>query len=409
MSLKVVHINTSHKGGAGIATLRLHNALHKANIKSAFLSKGLSIDFKNETVDDTFFEYKQPTLVRRIINKIAPGKTTSFIKKFNKIKSDIDCEIVSLPISNYKLHNHPFVLEADIVNLHWVGDLIDYPTFFKNVSKPIVWTMHDMNPFKGIFHYETDAYKNSNFAATEEKMFSLKRKHLLCIDKGACLSPSKWLLDEAAKTNMFSSFKIQNVIPNSIEINSPEHHIQKEKSRKLLGLNNDDHVLLFISGSLDIERKGFVFLQEALEDMKSSLTLLTVGHGEVSIKNNNITLKPLGFLSDTSKIAEAYNAADAVVLPSIEDNLPNTMLEALSYARPVISFKVGGIQEHIKEPMNGVLAKTISSQSLKQAIEDFINKKERFDPEKIITYAKHHFSFQNQASKYIELYKQLQN
>ncbi|NRB59415.1 MAG: glycosyltransferase [Winogradskyella sp.] len=407
--MKVLHINTSNRGGAGIAALRLHEALHVEGIQSAFISKGLSVDFNNNIIKDSFFEYKKPSLLKRFIAKISLSTNNQLISKFNSIKKKIDCEIVSLPVSKYKLHEHPLVLEADIINLHWVGDLVNYSTFFNNFSKPIVYTMHDMNPFKGIFHYQTDENKNPDFKDWEANMLNIKKEALINVNNGALVSPSKWLLDEAIKTGVFSNFKTQEVIQNSIDIKSAKTFTSKEEARADLGLTTTEKVILFVSNAIEIERKGLKLLKQALESIDISITLLTVGKGEVTIANTNVLVKSLGFVNDIDKITKAYNAADVLVLPSLEDNLPNTMLEAFSYGVPVISFMVGGMKEHIDKNSNGILVKDLTSKSLKQTVEDFFNKENKFDTDKIKQYAADNFSFKNQASKYISVYNRLLN
>ena len=248
--MKVLHINTSNRGGAGIAALRLHEALHVEGIQSAFISKGLSVDFNNNIIKDSFFEYKKPSLLKRFIAKISLSTNNQLISKFNSIKKKIDCEIVSLPVSKYKLHEHPLVLEADIINLHWVGDLVNYSTFFNNFSKPIVYTMHDMNPFKGIFHYQTDENKNPDFKDWEANMLNIKKEALINVNNGALVSPSKWLLDEAIKTGVFSNFKTQEVIQNSIDIKSAKTFTSKEEARADLVLTTTEKFILFVSNAI---------------------------------------------------------------------------------------------------------------------------------------------------------------
>ena len=372
MSLKILHITSSHKGGAGIAALRLHKALQNEGKNSAFLAKGLSIDFKNEIFDDQFFKYKKPTLLAKLKKKLSFDENHRTIKKFNIVKAKLDCEIVTIPISLLKVHEHPLVKEADIIHLHWVGSLIDYLTFFSETSKPIVWTLHDANPFMGVFHYPIDAYKNLNIQSWEERMLLLKKTALSKIKNGACVSPSKWLLEEVLKTNMFSNFKTQKVISNSINLEQFAISYSKKNAREKLNISIDKKVILFISDSLEVERKGFDLLRKALEEIKDSFTLLTVGRGDVIIKNDKIKVKSLGFLDGSENIAQAYYAADVLVLPSLEDNLPNTMLESFSCGTPIISFKVGGMKEHVIENINGVLADEISSNSLKNSILRFL-------------------------------------
>ena len=112
-------------------------------------------------------------------------------------------------------------------------------------------------------------------------------------------------------------------------------------------------------------------------------------------------------LDTPQKIATAYNAADVFVLPSREDNLPNTMLESFACGTPIISFATGGMKEHIANTKNGILAKEISAVSLAKAISLFFEHKNNYTPSTIRAYAETHFSFKKQAQAYIQTYNSI--
>ena len=157
-ALKVLHLTTSSKGGAGIAALRLHEALREQGLASAYVSKNLTIDFTGISINDPFFLYRIPSISKKIVNKIKSlfflSEAQKLQRKLTGLKDSLDYEMLSTAFSNFKMENHPLVKEADILHLHWVSGLIDFDTFFKKCKKPIIWTLHDMNPFQGFFHYE---------------------------------------------------------------------------------------------------------------------------------------------------------------------------------------------------------------------------------------------------------------
>jgi glycosyltransferase involved in cell wall biosynthesis len=111
----------------------------------------------------------------------------------------------------------------------------------------------------------------------------------------------------------------------------------------------------------------------------------------------------LGSIHDERLMALAYAAADAFVIPSREDNLPNVMLEALASGTPVIGFPIGGLKETIYSGMNGLLAEEVSPLSLSNAIVQFFNKV--YNSVEIRKFAEEQFHPQIQAQKYIELYQ----
>ena len=150
--MKIVHISTSDKGGAGIAALRLHKGLLQQNVDSSFLSL-----FGSGT-GETNSEFNiNPSVQLSNLQKIKRkfGLPVTQVERNLRMLKGIkgDYEIFSFPFSDFQIEQHPLVQSADIINLHWVAGLINYPSFFKFIKKPVVWTLHDMNPFMGGFHY----------------------------------------------------------------------------------------------------------------------------------------------------------------------------------------------------------------------------------------------------------------
>lgn len=408
--MKVLQITMSSKGGAGIAAKRLHEALQENGVKSAFLSTNLTLNFENKVIQDEFFKYEKPNLAQKIFYKIKtilfPNVAQKWHSQLEKLKNELQYEIVSLPFSNFKLHEHPLVKEADVINLHWVGDFIDYPTFFKECQKPIVWTFHDMNPFQGIFHYKNDEVANFLLASTlDAEIKSIKEESLKSISKGVVVTPSQWLLSEVERSKFFDGFD-KICIPNSIALNV--FKIQdKEKLRRKYHLKKEDFVLLFVADSVKNKRKGFGLLMEALSLIKNlSITVVAVGKGEMP-KVDNLKIISLGNINSPEQMGELYSLSDVFVLPSLEDNLPNVMLESLACGTPMIGFEIGGIKEHIFPNFTGLLAEETSAQSLAETITKFHNVKDSFNKERIRRYAEEQFNYQLQSEKYLEAYNKL--
>ena len=403
MSLRVVHINTSVKGGAGIAALRLQQAQQGIGVQAAYLAKDLCIDFNGTKQENTYFRYKKPSLLSRILNKILPKKSLVMAKELAKIKPNLRCEMASLPFGQVDLLDHPLVKTADIIHLHWVVGLVDYPSFFKNNKKPIVWTLHDMNPFLGMFHYSQDHAQNKAVAGDlEHRVKNIKAKALLNLKMGAVVSPSSWLLASAKSAKVFIKNTSFTEIANAIDIKkyapSPDSTQQHQEL-----------TLLYTAGNLENPRKGVDLVIDALNNYPAPITLLTVGKGQLTIKNPKVKIVPLGYIDNPQEMIASYWQADALLLPSREDNLPNTMVESLCCGTPVISFNTGGMQQYIQEGINGCLSATIDSEGLRQAIIRFQETQSQFIAQSIATSARTHFQGKNQAKKYLNLYLELQN
>lgn len=403
--MKILHITNSSFGGAGLAALRLHHALVDEGVQSAYLSTNLCVNYKNEVVKDEFFKNKKASILKRIKTKLFTSKNTKYARELAKINADLDCEIATLPFSNYKTHFHTLVQQADVINLHWVSGIIDYSSFFKNIDKPIVWTLHDMNPFQGLFHYKGDQLKNCNHAsALDYKIKIIKALEIKNIAKGTTVSPSKWLLEKAREEQFFpQSQKI--CIPNSIDlaIFKPNEDVIL---RKKYGISENEFVLLFVAESIDNQRKGLDLLLESLKYLNDfPLTILTVGKG--NLPNINFKTIALGMVKTSEKMVECYSLADVFVLPSREDNLPNVMLESFACGTPLISFNLGGMKEHVKENVTGLLAKNMTGKSLAESIINFYNNKKIYKKNVIRNYAVENFSFKYQAKSYLHVYKNL--
>lgn len=406
--MKVLHITISNKGGAGIAALRLHTALVENGVQSAFLSKNETIDFANKKIDDSFFKYKKLSLMQRVFKKLELlfnfSKERQYLSKIEKVKSRLDCEIYSLPFSKIKLHQHPLVQEADILNFHWMGGVLDYQTFFRNCNKPIVWTLHDMNPFLGIFHYENDTIANSGVIGELDEI--IRKEKSLILEKSsisAIVTPSKWMLQAVCKHNFLPNKK-RIVIPNSIDFSVFEN-LNSNEIREEYKIHEDDFVILFVADSIENKRKGFDLLLKALVLIEHlPLTLVTVGKGTLqNIKFKNVSL---GTITDLRKMASCYVMSDVFVLPSREDNLPNVMLESFAAGTPVISFFNGGMSEYIVEEETGYVVSSFTPEDLANTIEKIYNNRVAFSKTKIKEYAFANFNFNKQAEGYKKIYKE---
>ncbi len=409
--MKILHITTSSRGGAGIAALRLHNALRDMGVASAFISTNLSIDFEGNQLKDPIFSYTKLSLWERILRKLKvvlfPSQEQKLRTKINSIDDKLDYEMISLPFSRYELHLHPLVQEATILNFHLMTDMLDYSSFFTRCKKAVVWTLHDMNPFLGLFHYRGDEVRNLEHVNTSDAFCrKLKASAIGAVSKGAIISPSKWLLEEAEESDVFANFSIKRTIPNAI-------NLDVFKIMEISGLRNehaiseDDFVVLFISDKLDNFRKGIDLLADAFAAIPDlPITVLTVGEGKILDNFRNLKIVPLGRIAQAEEMAKCYNMADVFLLPSREDNLPNVMLESFACGCPVVSFEVGGMMEHINE-FNGRLVKNVTGEALAAAIRTEYKERGSYDRHEIRKYAVDNFSFQNQAQAYTETYNEL--
>jgi glycosyltransferase involved in cell wall biosynthesis len=350
--MKVVHLNTNAAGGAATACFRLHRALVELGVDSRVitLKSGGSEDPRIDSWEQKypqFFGWKNTW--NRIRNKWPTlGKPPHFF---------------SSPHSVFHVEAHPWVQEADIVHLHWVAKFIDYRRFFQE-HKNYVWTLHDMQPFSGGFHYtgglDIKSYRKLIEHNERIKIQALKNIRLQPV------APSDWLCQLAKSSKVFADKGCLH-IPNCIDT-----HIFKPGNllelRRQLGWPEHQKVLLFLAENLDEPRKGFSLLVEALRSMNLKDTLL-VAVGKSPEGLDGLPYIHIPFTTDEQRLAMIYAAADYYITPSLEDNLPNTVMESLACGTPVIAFHTGGIPEMVQDGFNGFICARADAAALKNGIE----------------------------------------
>ena len=271
-----------------------------------------------------------------------------------------------------------------------------------------------MNPFSGGEHYEeiylgidVFGFPIKRIVTDEEKRIAkenikIKKQAVEKIENLTIVAPSEWLAAEARASEVFKN-KPVFCIPYGLDsaIYAPR---DKEYSRELFNIPGDKTVILFVADFIDNNRKGFVILKRAFQQLANpNLVLCSVGN-----KNSNFDsidgIFELGPIFDERLMSIAYAAADVFVIPSMMDNLPNTVLESLMCGTPAIGFPVGGILDMIQEGENGYIANEISVNGLVKALKIFLNAENNFNRDSISNNAMRKYNLKIQAKRYIELF-----
>lgn len=402
--MKILHITTSLTGGAGIAALRSHLALVKKGVDSRILHLGAATNKPSSYTQATY----QPTFFQKVLHLIHL-ETVNIYRQYtvSVLAKTAGLEVFSLPYSDYHLHKNPLVEWADVVHLHWVSGFINYPNFFPNVKKPIVWTLHDMNPCLGGFHYSEGLYSAPRkLVSVNDNLQAQKKKILDKSESITIISPSQWLLDFSQANEVFHN-RAHNLVRNTLD-QSIFKPIHKASCREALGISKDATVLMIASDSLENRRKGIDILAEALAHLKTDaqIFLLVVGSGFFEIDSKYPNLQ-LGTITSEHLLAIAYSAADVLILPSREDNLPNVALEAMSCGIPVVATPSGGISEIVARDVTGIIADATTSQSLCRAISEFIEHKNKYTTSVIRDFAVEQFSEIKHSEELLSIYDQV--
>ncbi len=368
--MNVLIINTSDiHGGAAIAAFRLMNALNANGVNAKMLVRDKLSDNENvmqigsETQNKWNFYWERAQI---FLNN-----------KFSK-ENLFD---ISIANTSFSVTGHPEFKKADIIHLHWINQGMLSVNEIGKIhasGKKIVWTMHDMWPFTGICHH---AGTCSNFHTSCGNCFYLKNpskndlSHKIFNEKQAVYSKgqitfvacSKWLKNLAIKSPLTNRHKVVS-IPNPIDT---EKYQPKNKllAKKEFDLPTDRKIILFAAAKASDKRKGIDYLIEAsrlLQDKK--VTFLIAGtNAEAITEQLTVPFKNVGYIAP-DKMPEVYNAADMFVTPSLQENLPNTIMEAMACGTPCVGFNIGGIPEMIAHKTTGYVAEYKNAQDLADGI-----------------------------------------
>ena len=364
--MKVVHVSHSDlSGGAAIAAYRIHKALRSQAIDS-------TMTVNNATSGD--WTVQRP---KTALTKLRPYLTSFLSKGLQTTEPGIHSAALVPSTWPQRLR----ATGADIINLHWVNGEMMSIADIGQLPQPVVWTIHDMWAFCGAEHYTNDhrwqeGYWQHN-RPSYEGGFDLnrwtwhrKRKHWR--KPFQIVTPSQWLADCVSKSALMGDWPV-TVIPNPIDTNLWQP-VDKGLARQLLGLPQDVPLLLFgAGGGTGDPRKGFDLLTAALDHLRGEidgLEMAVFGQGQPKEAIDlGFPVHYMGRLQDPLSLRVLYSAADAMVIPSRQDNLPNTGLEAHACGTPVIAFKVGGLPDIVDHFKTGYLATPFDTEDLARGVQ----------------------------------------
>lgn len=350
--MNVLFVNTSEKaGGAAIAAGRIASALRKQGVN----------------VSHCFRRGKAGFYIERAAIWAANGFSRE--------------NLFAVDIANYgeDITELPEFKEADIIHLHWINQGFISINGLKKIfesGKPVVWTMHDMWPCTGICHYARNC--NNYFTGCRNcpylrfpggkdlssKIYGRKSE----IYRRANLSfvtCSNWLRERAGHSSLIDGHTLLH-IPNPIDTDFFKPYGNKDRK--------DDFSILFGAAKITDKRKGIDYFIKACNILKvkaPDLRLKVVCYGQNSEVLSSLLPYPVeskGYVSGDAAIRDLYNSVDLFVTPSLEDNLPNTIMEAMACGVPCVGFDVGGIPEMIEHGKTGYIAEYKSSEDLAAGI-----------------------------------------
>jgi glycosyltransferase involved in cell wall biosynthesis len=312
---------------------------------------------------------------------------------------------------------------ADIHHLHWVAAFIDLPAFFEKSDRPVVWTLHDMNPFTGGCHYslgcrrfeqtcgrcprlgsenEYDPSRNS----WERKRASFQRT--IQQDQLTVVAPSEWLANEARQSTLLGEASIYR-IPHGLD-HTLFRPRESSTKRKKLGLEQEELIVLFVADSVTNPLKGFDYMCNAFEEMeiRTETTLVSIGRHEPTIPST-VNHVHAGYVEDDQQLSALYSMADVSVIPSVQEAFGQTALESMSCGTPVVGFDAGGIPDMVRPGETGWLAETGDVRSLRDAIEAALSNEDerRRKAIRCREVVEEEYTIERQAKQYEALYESI--
>ena len=272
---------------------------------------------------------------------------------------------------------------CDIVHLHWVSAGFVRIEALARIRKPLVWTFRDMWPFTGGCHYAGSCRRYRDLCGRcpilgSDRENDLSRRIFVRKQNSwrnlriHVVAPSRWMAESARESALFKDASI-TIIPNGVNVETFAPH-DKIDARRQLGLSEKGRVLVFgAQDALTDARKGYRYLRRALERLRTDfgpeeLSLLMFGADLDFDHPFPFSAKSLGVVADDRKLALAYAAGDVFCAPSVQENMANTVLEALACGRPVAAFRIGGMPDMITHGENGWLAAPMHDEDLSRGL-----------------------------------------
>lgn len=362
--MKITHIVTVDRGGAGRAAIRIVQALRALDIDAVLLCLFNQLGPIDGLVR---YAFKRNNLFKRILYRLGLKKRDYVMRAdlFSKYKVVDGMHWLH---SDIRFDKHPIIKQSDIIHLHWIDQMIDLPSFLNHTTQPIVWTLHDMGAFSGgcnYYYYYCPKFEQQcgacpalssnieNDLSRQEWHLKdqLYHKHLNRLHIVTC---SNWLADCARRSSLLRDADIR-VIPNCIDV---------EVYKPLPKMHRDD-VIRFMLGAVNAKdpNKGYERLQRMVNcyaaQTQKRIEVLVVGQNSDDLCfQENVLVRSFGFIESDSELAAIYNQADLLLYGSYRDNLPNMIMEAMACGVPVIAFPIGGIPDMVIHKETGYLAET---------------------------------------------------
>ena len=411
--MRVLIINTSERtGGAAVAASRLMKALNNHGAKAKMLVR----DKDTESLTVVPLPHSP-----RLRWQFLWERLVIFCRLHFSRQHLFEVDIANAGSDVTKL---PEFQEADVIHLHWINQgMLSLKGIQKILQsgKPVVWTMHDIWPATALCHVTLGCQHFTSQCghcrllpgggSSNDFSTTIWRRKQRMLSDGSIyfVACSHWLESEAKRSALLKGQKITS-IPNPIDTRIYKKG-DKQEARQRLGLPLDKKLILFASQRVTNANKGMDYLIEACRQLQlpDAAVVILGGHAEEVVPQLPLEAYPLGYVNEEQRIVDVYHAADVFVLPSLSENLPNTIMEAMACGVPCVGFKVGGIPEEIDHRRNGYVAEYRNAEDLARGIRWILTEADYETLSKnAVQKVVQNYSQQSVALKYLDVYHQAQ-
>jgi glycosyltransferase involved in cell wall biosynthesis len=366
--MKVAHLAyTDGGGGAFKAAYRIHRGLCGLGLDSTMLvSRRVTAD---PTVKDS------GSAAGRLWAQLATHLDAAPWHLFRAARG----EFASLAWIGTGAARRARALEPDVVQLHWICAGFLRLEALTALRAPLVWRLADMWPLAAAEHYVgedlryREGYRSDTRPGSERGpdlnrwVWRRKQRTYARLRDLTIVTPSRWLARCASESVLLRGRRIE-VIPTGQDLQT-FRPLPRQVAREVLGLPAGARLVM--AGSMEVaeKRKGVGHLLSALAPLAArGYQLLLLGDPPRKPIDLPVPAHWLGRLHDDVSLALAYSAADVFVAPSTEENLANTVIEAMACGVPCVAFSIGGMPDIIADGRNGYLARPFATDELARGI-----------------------------------------
>lgn len=216
------------------------------------------------------------------------------------------------------------------------------------------------------------------------KLIQIKYLPLLFLDAITAPLVTHYHFNSQSVANMYRKFfflpktKI-TVIPNGLEIENYDKHVDNQQKKEDLGVPRDKIIIGCVAKLR--KQKGHKYLVSAFAEVlknNPNVFLLLIGDGEEreniekQIENLSISDDVL-LLGNRNDISELLQIIDIFVLPTLFEGMSNALMEAMAVGKPIIATDIPENRELIENKKNGILVSIKNPKKISIAIDDLIN------------------------------------